>query len=463
MVKRPYVSLFELFAESPTAVVGLDELDEHAPVQRTDSGREIPNSAPISAGTVIADRYEVEAVIGEGGMGRVYRVRHVTLGKRFALKLMHDSVLADPRARELFYREARLASSLSHPNIVSVVDFGEDPQLRGYMVMELVDGAPLLDRLNQGNVPLKQGCEILLQVAEALHYVHQRDIIHSDIKPENILLCEGQNEGARRKQTIKLLDFGLARLRTGASSKRLDGTPDYMAPEKILGKPPHPSMDVYGLGVLGYALLAGRLPFEGTVDEVLKGHVHKAPSPPSVLRGEPIDERAEALIMKALAKDPDERQKDMAAFIYEVKTLMDMLGYGRKRGQFVRVSTVPQAEGRMPTAALVFDLSPMPLAAVDIDGSIVIANRAFAQFLTGDADAGMAGQDLMATRLSDFHPGLAGDLRKVHVQGEPLERKFSLKSKEGAGIRMVLQLVPGQPGKGDVHLAIYASMKDDNG
>src|SRR5437868_13600633 len=135
-MSRTLVSLPELFAETPTNVA-LEQ--EHKPVppllQRARDGLEPP---PIGKGSVIAERYEVEAPIGEGGMGRVFRVRHRQLGKRFALKLMHGSFYGDNRLRELFYREARLASSLSHPNIVSIVDFGEDADLRPYMVMELV-------------------------------------------------------------------------------------------------------------------------------------------------------------------------------------------------------------------------------------------------------------------------------------------------------------------------------------
>ncbi len=456
MSSRTLVSLPELFAETPSHVALEAELrgDLPPPIARARDGLEPP---PVTVGSIIAERYEVEGTIGEGGMGRVFKVRHRQLGKRFALKLMHGNFHGDNRLRELFYREARLASSLSHPNIVSIVDFGEDADLRPYMVMELVEGEPLHKRMQQGFLTLKQTFDIMLGVAEALHYVHQRDIVHCDLKPENILIVEEKGEG-RRKTAIKLLDFGLARLSTGRmSATRLEGTPDYMAPEKIVGGQPRPSMDVYGLGCLGYALLAGRTPFSGSIEEVLEGHVQRMPPLPSVVRGEQIDERAEALVMKALAKDPADRQKDMSAMLYEIRTLMDMLGWGRKRAPFVKVTTTTAAEGRAVTAATVFDLSPVPLAAVDIDGNIVIANKSFAQFVTGSAEAGMAGQDLMATRLVEICPDLPGNMRKVHITGEPLERRFRLRTGDGGVIRMVMQMVPGAPGKGDVHLAIFAA------
>jgi len=454
-MSRTLVSLPQLFAETPTNVALEQELDGPVPssIQRAREGIEPP---PVTAGSVIADRYEVEAPIGEGGMGRVFRVRHRQLGKRFALKLMHGSFYGDNRLRELFYREARLASSLSHPNIVSIVDFGEDADLRPYMVMELVDGEPLHKKMQAGFLTLKQTCDIMVGIAEALHYVHQRDIVHNDLKPENILLVDSPGPDGRRKTSIKLLDFGLARLASGVSSRRLDGTPDYMAPEKIVGGAPHPSMDVYGLGCLGYAMLAGRPPFQGKLDDVLEGHLQKTPELPSVIRGEAIDERAEALVMKALSKKAEDRQKDMAALLYEVRTLMDMLGWGRKRAPFVKVTTQQVAEGRAVTAASVFDLSPVPQAAVDIDGTIVIANRAFAGFVTGSSDAGLAGQDLMATRLVEICPDLPGNMRRVHISGESIERRFRLRTADGGAIRMVMQIVNGLPGKGDIHLAIFA-------
>src|SRR5690606_32835664 len=192
---------------------------------------------PDGEQSVIADRYVIEEPIGEGGMGRVFRVRHRRLGKSFALKLMQTGFAGDTRARDLFYREAKLASSLAHPNIVSIIGFGEDGERGAFMVMELLEGTSLSSFLHrEGGFSMRAACDIILQVAEALAYIHKRQIVHCDIKPDNILLLK-QPPGERRKHLVKLLDFGLARARS-ASPRRtstIDGTPEYMAPERIMG------------------------------------------------------------------------------------------------------------------------------------------------------------------------------------------------------------------------------------
>lgn len=151
--------------------------------------RQRPTSAPQGQADVVAGRYRLEEPIGVGGMGRVYRARHLQLDKVFALKLMKTDFAGDSAAREQFYREARVASSLSHPNIVSIVDFGEDPALGAFMVMELLEGEPVTVRLHtEGRFPLRLACEVILQIAEALQYIHNRQIVHCDIKADNILI-----------------------------------------------------------------------------------------------------------------------------------------------------------------------------------------------------------------------------------------------------------------------------------
>jgi serine/threonine protein kinase len=433
----------------------------------------IPGEDPTSASdmgdlldeTVVAGRYRIEEPIGEGGMGRVFRVKHRRLDKAFALKLMRTAFSGDTRARALFYREARLASSLSHPNIVSIIDFGEDARLGAFMVMELLDGEPLSVRLRgEGRFPLRQTCEIVMQIAEALHYIHLKQIVHCDIKPDNILLCPVPGTD-RRKVQVKLLDFGLARvgIANGKMSAMIDGTPEYMAPERIRGHSPVPSMDIYGLGVLCYEMLTGKLPFRGSIAQVMDAHVRLPPPPISQILHDPIDERAEGLVMKALAKDPAQRQKDMAAFIYELRTLMDMLGFGRRRGGQARaasVATGPAAvvvkDRRTEAAHAGFDLAPLPMSTFDVDGTIVAANRAFAQFLTGDPAAVVEGSGVAVQRLCDIHPGFAADLRAVHAQGMPVQRALRLRTQEGEPVNLMVWLVPGSHQAGDVLVTIHA-------
>jgi serine/threonine protein kinase len=416
--------------------------------------------------TIIAGRYRIEEPIGEGGMGRVFRVRHRRLDKSFALKLMRTAFSGDTKARAMFYREARLAASLSHPNIVSIIDFGEDQRLGAFMVMELLDGEPLSVRLRgEGRFPLKQACEIILQIAEALRYIHQKEVVHCDIKPDNILLCPVPGTD-RRKYAVKLLDFGLARMhvKTTKISAMVDGTPEYMAPERIRGNAPVPSMDIYSLGILCYEMLTGQLPFRGNIPQVMEAHVRQQPKPLSQLLKDPIDERAESLVMRALSKDPAGRQKDMTALIYELRTLMDMLGFGRRRGVTTGMrqtapptsppGTIP-VDKRTIAARTAFDLSPLPMAGIDIDGTIVVANAAFAQFLTGARESVVEGLDVNETRLLDVHPELPADLRMTHTQGNGVQRVLRLKSQDGRPVNLMLWIVAGAEGAGDVHVTVH--------
>ncbi len=408
---------------------------------------------------IIADRYVVEAPIGEGGMGRVYRVRHRQLGKPFALKLMQTAFSGDSRARDHFYREARLASSLAHTNVVSIIDFGEDPRLGAFMVMELLEGETLSSRLKEGRFGMKAACDIILQIAEALDYIHKRRIVHCDIKPDNILLVSTA-PGERRKHHVKLLDFGLARIGsiTPRTSQVVDGTPEYLAPERITGNSPTSSMDIYGLGVLAYEIFTGSLPFTGKLLEVLQHHVSTPPPPFAERVREPIDERAEALVMKALSKDPRHRQKDMAAFIYELRTLMDMLGFRRRRA--LPGAAKPDRAADHPrdrharAAAAAYDLSPLPMAGLDVDGHIVLANRAFAQFVSGDPRAVVEGASIQETRLLEVHPGLPADLRHVHVSAEPVQRVLDLTLQDERPIRLMLVMVPGSAESGEIQLIV---------
>jgi len=282
----------------------------------------------------IGGRYALDGRLGEGGMGQVYKARHLQLGKAFALKIISPAFALDSAARARFNEEAKLASEISHPNIVSVVDFGEDAQFGAYMVMELVEGEPLF---NEGAAPMsvKRAIDVLGQIADALDHIHRRGIVHGDVKADNIMLT-GENDssahgGARRRRVARLLDFGLARRPGGEDEDEVSGSPHYLAPERAAGGPPSVAADVYALGVLGYLMLTGSLPFDGNVVEILMAHINQPPQPPSARRGEDIDEALEALVLRAMAKDPAHRHGSAAAFRYELNTVMDMLEMGRRR------------------------------------------------------------------------------------------------------------------------------------
>jgi PAS domain-containing protein len=406
---------------------------------------------------IVAGRYRIEEQLGEGGMGRVFRVRHLQLDKAFALKLILTETNTSPRARELFYREARLASALAHPNIVSVVDFGEDPRRGTFMVMELAVGEPLSVHLHRlGRLGVKPACDVILQIAEALHYIHSRQIVHCDVKPENILLCRLPST-ERRRNVIKLLDFGLAR--TGTQSTRLtqniEGTPAYLAPERIRSHAPQPSMDIYSLGVLSYELLAGKLPFDGTMYEIMAAHCNQPPPPLSSHVPGGVDERLEALVMRALAKDPKDRQKDMAAFLYELRTVMEMLGMGRRRAAPVAVRESGR-DRRDRAVAVGYEVTPVPMAGVDVDGTIVVANRAFALFAGADGDRPVEGTSLYDTRLQSICPDLRDSVRSVHADGVPQSLVLSFRTPGGVEHHLIVWLVPGTEEGGRVHITIHA-------
>ncbi len=374
--------------------------------------------APLQ-GPLIGGRYRVVARIGQGGMGKVFKVTHAQLGKTFALKIIADNFAVENKSRELFFREARLASSLSHPNIASVLDFGEDAQHGAFMVMEFVEGEPLSKLLRrEGRLGLRMAFDILLQVSEALHYIHANRIVHCDIKTENILVSELPGAGAqRRTKQVKLVDFGLARSTTASrNTGSLSGTPHYVAPERIRGEEASPSSDIYGLGVLFYEVVTGKVPWDGNVAQILAGHLELQPTPPSQLIEGGLDPAVENLILRALYKTPAERHKDMAAFLYEMRTVMDMLGFGHrgKRGGGGRKIVIERAhkDEREPLASKVFDGSRLPMALFSNAGHILVANPAFAKFVMG-VQVDVEGLQVQSTPLANAWPSFEADLARA--------------------------------------------------
>ncbi len=409
----------------------------------------------------IAGRYTVERALGEGAMGKVYEVRHQQLGKSFALKFIQAGLIANPKVRDKFFQEARLASSLDHPNIVSIVDFGEDPTIGTFMVMELLDGEPLSSRLGGKPLQLKPALDVVFQVAEALHYIHERGIVHCDIKSDNILLCRVPTSTERRKWQVKLLDFGIARVQVDNARRTgsLEGTPGYIAPERLEGLAPQPSMDIYSLGVLAYELITGSLPFVGNIAQVLMAHRDTPPPPFSVHLRDGVDESVEALVMRAMAKKPEERQRDMSAFLYELKTVMNMLGFTGRARRRVRDGRAVQKKDRAAAAVQFgYQATPVPMAAIDADGTVICANRAFALFLTGKPDAAVAGADLYGGPLARIYPDVARDVRKVHVSGQTKHRILEMPGKDGEPIRLAAWLVRGTEDAGEVHLTIHGDV-----
>jgi serine/threonine-protein kinase len=407
-----------------------------------------PRSAAVRAHTaqfssLIGGRYQIQSRIGQGGMGKVYKVNHTHLSRTFALKIISNQVAETDEARELFYREARFASAMSHPNITSVVDFGEDEKVGMFMVMEMVDGEALNRILfREKQLTPRKACDIVLQVAEALHYIHKQGVVHCDIKTENILISEEEHEGKRSKTVIKLLDFGLARSLTAARmSTSLSGTPHYVAPERIRGEPASPASDVYGVGILLYELVTGQVPWDGPVQKILAGHLDEQARSPSQLVEGGIDPALETLIFHALAKRPAERHKDMAAFIYELKTVMDMMGFGRRnrQGPAKRVVIEQRSQNtRDELARTAFDACRLPLALMTPQGVIVAANPAFARFVMGVA-VEVEGLPVRSTPLATAWSTAEQDLART-LAGSPVRRIIEIDVAVGESRRLLLWL-----------------------
>ncbi len=428
--------------------VGADITRTPAPPPRSANIR----SATAEHSALIGGRYQIVNRIGQGGMGKVYKVTHTHLSRQFALKIISNQVAETDEARELFYREARFASAMSHPAITAVVDFGEDEKVGMFMVMELVDGEALNRVLfREKQLSLRKACEIVMQVAEALHYIHKQNVVHCDIKTENILISEVDHDGKRGRLVCKLLDFGLARSLTASRmSTSLSGTPHYVAPERIRGEPASPSSDVYGIGILLYELLAGQVPWDGPVQKILSGHLDEKPRPPSTLIEGGLDPALETLILRALAKRPAERHKDMGAFLYELRAVMDMLGFGRraKGGGVAKRVVIERAPERLPErdkqsmrdelARIAFDGCRLPLALLAPNGTIVSANPAFAKFVMGVA-VEVEGLPVRSTPLASAWSSCEQDLQRT-LQGSPIRRIIEIDVAPGEVRRLLLWL-----------------------
>jgi eukaryotic-like serine/threonine-protein kinase len=269
-------------------------------------------------GESIAGRYELEELAGTGGMSSVYRARDTLLERDVALKLLHEYHGADAESIERFRREARAVAQLSHPNIVTVIDRGEDGD-RQFIVFEYVDGENLKELVaREGALPVRRALELAIQVGEGLACAHEHGVVHRDVKPQNVLL----NGDGRAKVT----DFGIARSLDVDHGMTLTGTvigtSSYIAPEQASGRSVDERTDIYSLGVVLFELLTGDVPFPGeSFVAVAMRHVHEAP--PSVLelrRDVPV--RVAQLVDRALAKDPDERFPSMATMVAELRACL---------------------------------------------------------------------------------------------------------------------------------------------
>jgi eukaryotic-like serine/threonine-protein kinase len=257
-------------------------------------------------GRTIAGRYRLEARIGEGGMGVVYRARHVLIDRIVAVKLIRPDLRGETHLRAWMLREARAANRVDHAHIIDIHDIGETGESELYLVMEYLVGTSLSSELARGSMQLTRGVDILEQMCAALARAHDLGVVHRDLKSDNILLT---TRGGR-KDFVKILDFGLAHLAMDprlAPKGAVFGTPEYMAPEQARGEEAGPRADLYALGVVSYQLIAGRLPYEATsLTELALKQQQEEPATLDTLVADVSPELADAVAI-ALALDPRER------------------------------------------------------------------------------------------------------------------------------------------------------------
>lgn len=272
-------------------------------------------------GTVLLEQFRIDQQIGTGGMGTVYRAHQTTVGRDVAIKVLRPELARDEQAVFRFEREARLAISLDHPNLVRVFISGRLADGRLYIVMELLEGRSLADELEEAGIPsIERSLIMIMKLCAGLGAVHAAGIVHRDIKPENVYLVRRGKDN----DFVKLVDFGIARVLEAegngpmtTQSGRVFGTATYISPEAASGEDTDQRSDIYSLGVLTYQLLTGELPFDGsTAGAVLMQHVHREPPLLQTKgRGAEVPDDLARVVMRALSKDPDARQQSLAELL----------------------------------------------------------------------------------------------------------------------------------------------------
>ncbi len=271
--------------------------------------------------TILADRWEVQEFLGEGGMSAVYKTKHLAMGRFAAAKILHSHLSVNDKHLQRFQREAQAASALSHPNVISVYDCGVTPDGRPFILMEYLQGKSLADEVrDKGAMPLERALEIFLAVCDGMAHAHEKGIVHRDLKPSNVMLIID----ADKNEQAKIVDFGIARMipREGAEGEAMHqltqtgevfGSPLYMSPEQCLGKNLDQRSDIYAMGCLMYEVLAGYPPLKGeSFLETLHMQLEQVPKP--YLKGGLSNSKArmvEGVVLKCLAKDPVERYGSM--------------------------------------------------------------------------------------------------------------------------------------------------------
>jgi len=275
-------------------------------------------------GTRLQERYEIQSVLGRGGMGVVYKARHEQMDRTVAIKMLHSHMVSDADAMKRFHREAKAVSRVKHPNSITLYDFGVSGSGQPFIVMDYIEGTSLKRLIKQqGRLSLGQIEHIFAQVCAALSCAHEQGVIHRDLKPENIMLTSRAGD----QEWVQVVDFGISKLKSHGDETGTDynitrigdvcGSPPYMSPEQCMSaKPIDQRSDIYALGVVLYESLSGRLPFKAkTAIEMIDCHLYAPPTPLKAANPDlALCDALQNILLKALQKEPERRQQSVEEF-----------------------------------------------------------------------------------------------------------------------------------------------------